>query len=199
MIDEEVFLSGGDAGAISLWSVNRKKPLFTKLNAHGPKAPFPSHFTAPSPPSVSAESDPAPAPAPQEGSNWITSLATVRYTDVFASGAGDGYIRVWKLADNKKMFGILNVIPMPGFINSLQFFEASPLPESSPSADSSSEEVAEEEGLTERAKQILKRAGKETKGDTELFLAGGVGQEHRLGRWWRCKGVRNGVRVVRFG
>ena len=27
------------------------------------------------------------------------------------------------------------------------------------------------------------------------FLVAGVGQEHRLGRWWRLKGVKNGIYI----
>ncbi|KAJ3045517.1 pre-rRNA processing protein [Rhizophlyctis rosea] len=198
MIDEETFVSGGDAGAISLWSVNRKKPLFTKLNAHGPRGPFPAHHT----------SNPDAPPTSTQEQSWITSLATVRYTDMFASGAGDGYIRVWKLNEAKRAFSMLNVIPMSGFVNSLHFFEAPPLPSDSdtdssliPSTSSgdSSSTIPASSALTSRAHEILARAKKTPTTADVLYLAVGVGQEHRLGRWWRDKSAKNGVRVVRFG
>ena len=34
---------------------------------------------------------------------------------------------------------------------------------------------------------------------TGRFLVAGVGQEHRLGRWWRIPKVKNGIRVIHFG
>jgi ribosomal RNA-processing protein 9 len=30
------------------------------------------------------------------------------------------------------------------------------------------------------------------------YLIAGVGQEHRLGRWWRLKEARNGVMIIRL-
>jgi ribosomal RNA-processing protein 9 len=63
MLDEEHFISGSDAGSLSLWSLERKKPIFTIPQAHGLEEAA-------------------------EGGNprWITSICTVPYTDVFFSG-----------------------------------------------------------------------------------------------------------------
>ncbi|CAG8735555.1 2106_t:CDS:2, partial [Racocetra fulgida] len=52
---------------------------------------------------------------------WITALATVRYSDFFASGSWDGNIRLWKLIDNIHSFVPLAEIPLVGFVNALQF------------------------------------------------------------------------------
>ena len=30
------------------------------------------------------------------------------------------------------------------------------------------------------------------------FVVMGVGQEHRMGRWWRCKGVKNGIYIQKL-
>ena len=27
------------------------------------------------------------------------------------------------------------------------------------------------------------------------FIVAGIGQEHRMGRWWRLKGVHNGIYI----
>jgi ribosomal RNA-processing protein 9 len=80
--------------AISLWSVVKKKPIFTKFKAHG-----------------------------SETSSWICSLAAIPHSDVFCSGSNDGFIRLWKLSSSKKSFSPLLSIPMAGFINALQFTE----------------------------------------------------------------------------
>lgn len=64
MIDEHTFLSGGDSGTISLWSLSKKKPIFTIPAAHGfHKSTKDIHVPC-----------------------CITSLACLPYGDVFASG-----------------------------------------------------------------------------------------------------------------
>ncbi|KAJ3186956.1 pre-rRNA processing protein [Gaertneriomyces sp. JEL0708] len=163
MLDEEHFVSGSDTGAISLWNVNRKKPLFTKLRAHGPG----SRAFLPGSDAFGIGED---APA------WVTCLAAVRYSDMFASGSGDGWIRLWKVGDGKKKFSLLACIPMTGFVNSLSFFEA-PVVDTTMTSD---------------------QASKAPRKDV-LHLAVGVGQEHRLGRWWRDKTAKNGVAIVTLG
>ncbi len=92
LIDEDHFLSGGDNGAISLWNVNRKKPVFTKPKAHGRDVSDPDICT------------------------WITALAAVPFSDLFASGSGDGQIRFWKIADDKRSFAPLFNLPMVLYI-----------------------------------------------------------------------------------
>jgi ribosomal RNA-processing protein 9 len=76
----------------------KKKPIFTKFKAHG-----------------------------SETTSWICSLASIPHSDVFASGSNDGFIRLWKLSSSKKSFSPLLSIPMPGFINALQFTEITDL------------------------------------------------------------------------
>lgn len=52
---------------------------------------------------------------------WITSLAIIKYSDLFVSGSWDGNIRLWKMANNFKSFVPLTQITMIGFVNSLKF------------------------------------------------------------------------------
>ncbi|CAI2173766.1 5163_t:CDS:2 [Funneliformis geosporum] len=103
MIDEDNFLSGGDSGTISLWNVNKKKPIFVYHLAHGTQT-------------YESESEGIISSA-----YWIISLTTIRYSDLFASGSWDGNIRLWKITNNIKSFVPLTQIAMIGFINSLQF------------------------------------------------------------------------------
>ncbi|KAJ5907416.1 hypothetical protein N7495_000098 [Penicillium taxi] len=93
------FVTGSDSGSISLWSVHKKKPLYTVSLAHG---------LDPIPPlnELSPEDDRETAahnarhmrPMPR----WITALATVPGTDIVLSGSWDGFIRAWRISDEKK-------------------------------------------------------------------------------------------------
>lgn len=200
MLDEEYFVSGSDSGAISLWSINKKKPIFTKLKCHGPgslvlingeetKLP-PNNMTG----SDDSSSDTV--------CNWITSLATARYSDMFTSGSADGYLRIWKVSDSKKSFHLINCIALEGFINSLTLFQA---PSLNYYNDQEKTLLTDKEtaGLSSVAKRILQSekiaAAKATKSKHELYIAAAVGREHRLGRWWRLKGVKNQVFVISLG
>ncbi|KAL1616338.1 pre-rRNA processing protein [Diplodia seriata] len=91
LVDEETFVTGSDNGTISLWSINKKKPVFTIPLAHGADLPM-------RPTEVYADAeiaDDAWIPPPQP--RWITALTTIPYTDVILSGSWDGWIRAWKI------------------------------------------------------------------------------------------------------
>ncbi|CAK1546998.1 unnamed protein product [Leptosia nina] len=94
LLDEEHFISGSDNGTISLWSVLKKKPLFSVTEAHGVDNAVP---------------------------RWITSLATLLNSDLFASGSYDNNIRLWKIYDSYKKFEQMFSIEVNGFINCIQF------------------------------------------------------------------------------
>jgi ribosomal RNA-processing protein 9 len=98
MLDEEHFVTGSQAGAIALWSVNKKKPLFRVAEAHG----------------MDAESG-----TPR----WVTSIAACTYTDVFCTGSYDGQIRVWGIASNWQSFSLTCTIPMYGVVNGLHMMD----------------------------------------------------------------------------
>lgn len=85
MVDEETFLSGGDSGlgflsgrphqitqfphrSISLWTTQKKKPVFTQALAHGLNE--------------TATEDRGVVISPR----WITALGSLQYSDVIASG-----------------------------------------------------------------------------------------------------------------
>lgn len=105
MLDEDHFITGSDSGylqinsrAISLWNTQRKKPIFTRLNAHGAGSKF------------RINGEVSQSEQTEEGCSWITALAAVPYTDLFASGSADGFIKLWKLSDSKKSFVLLNSV-----------------------------------------------------------------------------------------
>lgn len=136
--------------SISLWSVKKKKPVFTKVSCH------------------------------ETGKSrnvlgiGIVSIAALHYSDVFASGSNLGSIKIWKVDPKKISFSEILDIPMvvlflifilssvsfrnyiltlekPGFINSLKLFTVN---------------------ISENPRTQAK-----------LYLAAGVGKEHRNGRW----------------
>lgn len=130
MVNEQRFLSGGDDGAVSLWHVNKKRPVSTIQNAHGS--------------GTGADA-------------WISSVAAGRNTDLAATGAGDGFVRLWECADRPpSLKPVTSISTGAGFVNGLAF------------------------------------------GDQCLVLVAAMGQEHRLGRWERQRGVKSGVRFIKL-
>ncbi|KAF9950039.1 pre-rRNA processing protein [Mortierella alpina] len=112
MIDEENFLTGGDSGTISLWNVNKKKAVFSMPLAHG------FHTQ----PLDYSNGEPTPSGG-VETPYWITSLASLRYSDMFVSGSWDGTVRVWQIGKNMKNFSLLSTIPVIGVVNDLQLYQ----------------------------------------------------------------------------
>lgn len=94
------FVTGSDSGSLCLWSIHKKKPLHTIQLAHG-LDPIP-------PPDVSSSELDAQTAARnarfmRRMPRWITALATVPGTDVVLSGSWDGWIRAWRVSEDKRM------------------------------------------------------------------------------------------------
>ncbi|XP_043108401.1 U3 small nucleolar RNA-interacting protein 2 isoform X2 [Puntigrus tetrazona] len=131
LINEEHMVTGGDDGSISIWTVNKKKPVSTVKKAHG------SHGNT-----------------SLEQPYWVSSVAALHNSDIVASGSHNSVLQLWKCGQGFRGLEPLFSVPMTGFVNSLKF----------------------------------SNSGK--------FLVAGVGQEHRLGRWWRIKEARNGLYII---
>ncbi|KZV62150.1 WD40 repeat-like protein [Peniophora sp. CONT] len=155
MIDEQTFLTGGDSGSICLWNMQKKKPVFTQAIAHG------LHETQ-------SESE-----GLLKSPRWITALATLRYSDLFASGSWEGDIRIWKLDAKLKSFSLVSTIHAAGVINSLQLI--------------STPKGWEDSAQWSQRKPPDAQPRKKSAPPTVLVVAG-VGQETRLGRWITVKG-----------
>ncbi|KAF8119303.1 WD40 repeat-like protein [Boletus edulis] len=182
MVDETKFVSGGDTGSICLWNTQKKKPIFTQALCHG------LHEVESSTEGV--------VTTPR----WITSVACLRYSDIFASGSWDGTIRIWKIDSNLKSFSLVGTVPAPGVINSLQLLSAPKgFLDGASWAGTPDPDLAAKSGNATRApngkSSTVKITGIET-----LLLVAGLGQEHRLGRWLTVKGegAVNSTVVVTF-
>ncbi|KAF8557490.1 WD40 repeat-like protein [Imleria badia] len=182
MVDETNFVSGGDTGSICLWNTQKKKPVFTQALCHG------LHEVESSTEGV------------VKTPRWITSVACLRYSDIFASGSWDGDIRIWKIDSKLKSFSLVGTVPAPGVVNSLQLLPAPKgfLDSASWASIPDSDPVAQ----TETAKSAPNGKSSTVKitGIETLLLVAGLGQEHRLGRWLTVKGdgAVNSTAVVAF-
>lgn len=162
---------------ISLFSNQRRKPVFKQPLAHG-------LFQTLSETEGIVESP-----------RWITSLTTLRYSDLFVSGeldifaAGllltkplgswDGHIRIWQLDAKLKSFSLVGTVPIPGFISSLQL--------------SNIPKTFIDEASWLQASNVDSPRGKSA---SPFMLVAAVGQEPRLGRWITMKD--NGARNAAF-
>jgi ribosomal RNA-processing protein 9 len=98
------FVTGSDSGSISLWSIHKKKPLYTVRQAHGLDPVPPLDVLSPElDEKTAAHNARHMRPTPR----WITALTTLPGTDVVLSGSWDGWIRAWRISDDKK-----SIIPL---------------------------------------------------------------------------------------
>lgn len=101
---------------------------------------------------------------------WISSLTTLHNTDLVASGSHDGFLRLWKSEPKQRKLSQVAEVYLGSILH----------PEET-------DQDGEPPGGFVNSISIH-RSGK------AVIL--GVGQEHRLGRWWRYKRARNGILVV---
>jgi ribosomal RNA-processing protein 9 len=200
------FVTGSDSGNISLWSHHKKKALFTIQTAHGVDEPPPFE-------DVTSEADPkvieeqkkhdTRRPIPRA----ITALVSLPGTDIILSGSWDGWIRVWKLSDDKRSLlphGVLGVenqaspdlqnghAELEDMVTSVdQTAEDKPL-----DSESSGTLRGIVNGLAvfERRKELKDAFGMTREGDTiGLCVVAGTGKEPRLGRQMKIGNGRNGA------
>ncbi|SPO00768.1 related to a component of the yeast U3 snoRNP Rrp9p [Cephalotrichum gorgonifer] len=168
MIDDELFVTGGDNGSISLWSTTKKKPQHIVPAAHGLE-------DALTPAQYSAEVNPDPRAAPVPVPRHITALRTIPYSDLILSGSWDGQVRVWRLSEDKK------------------FLE--PLGSLGQEADADEDEEVDGDGGAWGIKGVINDISvfeRGEKGTDGLCVVVAVGKEQRLGRWRIGKGGKNG-------
>ncbi|KAI2473761.1 WD40 repeat-like protein [Annulohypoxylon bovei var. microspora] len=188
MIDDELFVTGSDNGSLALWSIQKKKPLFILAQAHGLERPL-------LPSEASAEKFPTPRVVPPPQPRWITALRTLPYSDLILSGSWDGHVRVWRLSDDKKKIEPVGVLG-----NSSSSIDI--VPNGMGVDDSEDEGVVNGVNGTNPSSWLVKGVVNDIalfergdRGKDGLCVVVGVGKEHRLGKWKKIKGGKNGAVV----
>jgi ribosomal RNA-processing protein 9 len=174
MIDEEMFITGGDNGSLSLWAMHKKKPIFTLPLTHGIDPPL-------TPKEYSPETQPDPSIIPAAQPRWITALATIPYSDVILSGSWDGHVRIWRVSEDKKRIEAL------GIVGSSTIVAAEHV---NGSVKSSEEAHPVVRGVVNDI-SVFERGDR---GKDGVCIVAAVGKEHRMGRWKKVQG-KNGTVV----
>ncbi|KAL1858488.1 pre-rRNA processing protein [Paecilomyces lecythidis] len=101
------FVTGSDSGNLCLWSIHKKKPVHTIPLAHGldPLPPLDELS-----PEVDKETAAQNSRFLRRMPRWITALTTLPGTDIVLSGSWDGWIRAWKISEDKKMIYPLGAV-----------------------------------------------------------------------------------------
>ncbi|KAG2502173.1 hypothetical protein HYH03_000660 [Edaphochlamys debaryana] len=114
------WVSGGSDGALHLWSALKKKPVWVARGAHGADAGDAYGLPAAG---VATGLSAGEAAAPSTEHGWVTAVAVCRNSDLVASGAGDGAIRLWSVQPSKAggagSLSCLGALPQRGFVNGL--------------------------------------------------------------------------------
>lgn len=173
LLDASLFVTASDNGAMSLWSVNRKKPLFTIPLTHGrdPRL-LPEQMSANDDAAISVK------PGPRLP-RYVTALATVPFADLILTASWDGWIRAWKIsADKKSLEPVAKVGRVPvenheGLVNG---------------------HGTEDAVLIRGIVNGLSVQERGDRGKEGLCIVAAVGKEPRLARWMSGK-VKNGIYV----
>lgn len=200
-LSSQLFVTGSDSGAICLWSMFKKKAQFTIQTAHGVDEPPPLE-------DVTSESDPkiieelkrvdGRRPIPRA----VTAIAAIPGTDVVLSGSWDGWIRAWKLSDDKRTLISLGCV---GDTSQSQAFtnghvnggeDAEVPPASHEKAVGPVKGVVNSIAVLERRKEIVNEFGGKKEGEClGLCILAATGKELKLGRWMKFPKGKNGAVV----
>jgi ribosomal RNA-processing protein 9 len=112
-ISDNEYLSGSDNGTVALWGMLKKKPVFVFKNAH---QDIPDGITTNG---ILENGDHEPVNNNCSANSWVNAVATSRGSDLAASGAGNGFVRLWAVETNA--IRPLYELPLTGFVNSLAF------------------------------------------------------------------------------
>ena len=165
---------GSDNGSLCLWTIHKKKPIFTVPLAHGLDPPL-------KPEEVYSEGNPEQRVPGEAQPRWITALATVSYSDLILSGSWDGEIRAWRVSGDKRRIETLG--PVGG------------LARQAADENSRANVVVSEEEKLGSIRSIINDLKVFERGEHGLCIVAATGSEHRLGGWKKIRG-KNGALVI---
>ncbi|KAG1675461.1 hypothetical protein FOA52_001760 [Chlamydomonas sp. UWO 241] len=120
------FVSAGSDGTLQVWNQLRKKPLSIVAKAHGSGARAAHGGACAGCVSEAWGNEAAPGGSGTRlpvVASWVQSLAVCRNSDLVASGAADGTVRVWRVVANKmgsaQELECMGGLPVRGCVNGL--------------------------------------------------------------------------------
>ena len=187
MIDEEMFITGADNGSLSLWTMHKKKPVFSLPLAHGLDPAL-------TPEEAYAEQNPDPkVPSPPQP-RWITALATVPYSDLILSGSWDGWIRVWKVsADKRRIEAVGTVGRVQGAVDGPDVLMEDVTDKEQQKVGNGDDRSVKEEQVIRGVINDISVFERGERGKDGLCIVAAVGTEHRFGRWKKVSGKNGAV------
>lgn len=114
MVDDSHFVTGSDNGNVSMWSLAKKKPIFTRRLAHGLQLPIKS---------ASAEIDETKIDIPDPQPYWITSIYALPFSDIFITGSWDGKLKIWKISSDLRGYDLIKEINVKGIVTKIHAIE----------------------------------------------------------------------------
>ncbi|KAJ0785380.1 putative transcription factor WD40-like family [Helianthus annuus] len=122
-INNDEILSGSDDGSIEHWSVLRKKPLHIIKNAHSLSTPNTLDVKQNHDLSNDCKEslDHVPETVGPSACSWVSSVAVCRGSDLAASGAGNGVVRLWEIEKDAKGVQPLFELPLVSICFNLRF------------------------------------------------------------------------------
>ncbi|KAJ5112314.1 hypothetical protein N7532_000359 [Penicillium argentinense] len=201
------FVTGSNSGSISLWSIHKKKPLHTIPLAHGLDCIPPLDQLSPE---VDIDTAARNARHMRPMPRWITALTTLPGTDVVLSGSWDGWVRAWRISEDKK-----TIIPLgpvgngsPNQSPDTPSRQLSNTPEHDTPNPNEMDQDAQSENQNLEPGHLIKgvindiavferrpesdlpghapKSNSQSKSESKirgLCIVAAVGKEHRMGRW----------------
>ena len=173
-LEAGIFVTGSDNGSLSLWSINKKKPVFTLPLAHGRDPRLsPEEMSA----DVDARTKAKPGP---RLARYITAVTTVPFADLILTASWDGWVRAWKVSADKR------AIEEVGPVGKVDLEKE----ERRKGVHAGHQDQELVRGIV-NGLSICERGDR---GKDGFCVVAAVGKEHRLGRWVSKKG-RNGIHI----
>ena len=191
MIDDDTFVTASDNGSMSLWNINKKKAVYTLRLAHGvdPAVPL-DQASAEQNPDETMDEKSRGGKQPR----WVTALAVVPFSDIVVTGSWDGYIRAWKISQDRRRIEPLGAVGVvKGDADSLLESEGLSAESLRPDVIETLRETAGKSPRTEGIINSLAIAETGERGKESFLVAAAVGREHRFARWREIDDGKNHV------